>query len=151
MPPEMTAPRGHHPQGARTANKATSSRRSKSTTASYRLPSNWRDRLPEPAAIYRTRLQDLSPPGRDGWGIARCPFHKGADPTLSVDLAGSRGGWRCSVCSAHGDLVAFIRRLDGLAFPAAVHALMAAARGPGPSTVAATHIERCRALLRGEG
>lgn len=148
MPPEMTTPRGHHPQGARTANKATSSRRSKSTTASYRLPSNWRYRLPEPAAVYRTRLQDLSAPGRDGWGIARCPFHEGADPTLSVDLAGRRGGWRCSVCSAHGDLVAFIRRLDGLSFPAAVHVLMDVARRPRLSANAADHIERCRALLQ---
>lgn len=148
MPPEMRTPRGHHPQGVKTANKATSSRPSKSTTTRYRVPANWRDRVPEPAAVYRTRLKDLSPPGRDGWGTARCPFHEGVDLTLSVDLAGSRGGWRCSVCSAHGDLVAFVQKLEGLSFPAAVHVLMDVARRPRPSANAADHIERCRALLQ---
>lgn len=115
-----------------------------------RLPSNWRDRLSEAASVYRKKLNNLSPPDRDGWAVAPCPFHGGDERALAVDLAGRRGGWRCSACGAHGDLVAFVRELEGLSFPAAVRALMEAARRYSPSATAEAHIRRCRALLAGE-
>lgn len=143
MQPRNNDAPGVQPRGAKNTHAAGK----KSTTKRYRLPSNWRDRLPDPATVYRAKLKDLSPPDRDGWATARCPFHDGLEQSLSVDMASRRGGWRCATCGAHGDLVGFTRQAEGLSFPAAVHALIAVARRPTPSANAEDHIQRCRALL----
>lgn len=147
QPQNSDAPGRAKPQGVRIANKAKSSRPN-STTKRYRLPSNWRDRLPDSASVYRAKLKDLSPPDRDGWATARCPFHEGSELSLMVDLACSRGGWRCRGCGAHGDLITFVREIEGVSFQGAVRTLMDTARQVVPSANAAAHIQRCRALLQ---
>lgn len=56
--------------------------------------------------------------GRGTQRTMRCPFHEDGTPSLSVNMA--RGVWYCHGCGASGDGIAFVQRLKGLDFPAAV-------------------------------
>jgi DNA primase len=67
--------------------------------------------------------------GRELVGL--CPFHNEKSPSFTVVEA--KGFWHCFGCSAHGDAFAFLMRLDGLDFPAALEQLRAeAGLGPAP-------------------
>lgn len=89
------------------------------------LPRNWRDRLPSPAAYYGARVAELERlQGGDGWAQGRCPFHDDQQASLSVNLAGAKGGWRCLAGCGRGDMVAFHMRLTGIGFAQAVRDLM---------------------------
>ncbi len=88
------------------------------------IPANWRQRLPDPAAYYAGRVEKLGAANPSGWAQGRCPFHKDREPSLSVNLYGERGGWRCFSGCGHGDLVSFHQRLTGLGFKQAVRSLL---------------------------
>ncbi|MBN8727436.1 MAG: hypothetical protein J0H15_06995 [Xanthomonadales bacterium] len=89
-----------------------------------RLPRDWRDRLPDPAGYYAQQVARLGKPNASGWAQGACPFHEDREASLSVAVAGARGGWRCFAGCGHGDLVAFHERLTGFAFREAVRDLL---------------------------
>jgi hypothetical protein len=79
-----------------------------------RIPENWRNRLPDPAAYYGARVEKLGK--RSGvWTMALCPFHDDHKPSFGVKLASERG--RC-------DIVAFHMRVTGYGFNQAVRDLL---------------------------
>ncbi|MBX3711619.1 MAG: hypothetical protein KF800_06640 [Lysobacter sp.] len=94
----------------------------------HRMPSNWRERMPEPETYYRARVEKLGPRHGNGWAQGRCPFHEDKTASLSVRLDGERGHWRCFAGCGHGDLVAFHMRLSGMGFVEAVRDLVGGAR-----------------------
>ena len=98
---------------------------SKPTTS--RLPSNWRDRLPEPAIYYAAQVAKLSRPNATGWAQGMCPLHDDHNASLSVQVGSERGGWRCFAGCGGGDLVGFNMLLRGLDFAAAVRDLIGGA------------------------
>lgn len=92
------------------------------------LPTNWRDRLPDPTSYYGQNVQRLSRANATGWAQGVCPFHEDRNASLSVHVACGRGHWRCFASCGGGDLVGFHMRLRGLDFKAAVRDLI----GGGP-------------------
>ena len=88
------------------------------------LPRNWRDRLPDPAGYYADKLPKLGKRNGEGWAQGRCPFHEDRDASLSVNLAGLRGCWKCFAGCGQGDMVAFHMRLRGVQFVEAVRELV---------------------------
>ena len=99
-----------------------------STGSSARLPDNWRDRLPDPASYYAEQVAKLGKRNGEGWAQGRCPFHDDRDASMSVNLAGSRGCWKCFAGCGSGDMVAFHMRLRGVAFAEAVRDLVGVTR-----------------------
>lgn len=94
-----------------------------SSARAPRVPANWRDRMPDPATYYAERVVKLGKRNGEGWAQGRCPFHDDGDASLSVNLAGVRGCWKCFAGCGAGDLVAFHMRLRGVAFVEAVREL----------------------------
>ena len=92
--------------------------------SSARLPANWRDRLPDPVSYYSDKVAKLGKRNGDGWAQGRCPFHDDRDASLSVNLAGLRGCWKCFAGCGAGDMVAFHMRLRSLPFAEAVRELV---------------------------
>lgn len=88
-----------------------------------RVPADWRDRLPDPAAYYARHLPKLGRPNAEGWAQARCPFHEDGTASLSVNVTNPRG-WKCFAGCGSGDLVSFHMRLHGLSFVQAREALL---------------------------
>lgn len=84
------------------------------------MPKNWRDRMPEPREYYARALQKLTKANATGWAQACCPFHEDKNPSLSVNVEGDRGAWRCLAGCGGGDLVGFHMRLHGMEFREAV-------------------------------
>jgi DNA primase len=89
----------------------------------------------------RVRLSDwigreleLARRGREFVGL--CPFHHEKTPSFTVrdDL----GFFHCFGCSAHGDVIEFIRRREQLDFPMAVARLVGALAGRIPDADCAT-------------
>ena len=95
---------------------------------SRRLPCDWRDHLPAPAAYYKSRVQGLGRPNAAGWAQGLCPFHWDRQASLSVHLTSPRGGWRCFAGCGEGDLVAFQMALTGRPFKEAVRDLLRGVR-----------------------
>lgn len=91
---------------------------------SPRLPTNWRERLPDPADYYARNVANLGKQNGEGWAQGRCPLHEDRHESLSVNLAGIRGGWRCFTGCGKGDMVSFQMRLKGCGFVDAVRDLM---------------------------
>jgi len=54
--------------------------------------------------------------GREFSGL--CPFHNEKTPSFTV--AEQKGFFHCFGCGAHGDVIGFVMRSDGLSFPEAV-------------------------------
>lgn len=96
------------------------------TPRPVRLPANWRERLPHPAAYYAAHLANVSRADGKGWVACRCPFHDDQHASASANLL--TGGFRCHACEARGDLVGFHMRRTGLAFAPAVRDLIGGAR-----------------------
>ena len=65
------------------------------------------------------RYVTLRKAGREHLGL--CPFH--AERTPSFTVVGEKGFFHCFGCSAHGDAIDFLRRIENLEFPAAVERL----------------------------
>lgn len=82
------------------------------------LPIDWRRRLPEPEAYYRSHVAKMGRANRSSWAQGRCPFHEDHEASLSVNL--EHGGWRCFAGCGQGDLLAFHMRLTGRRFVDAV-------------------------------
>jgi DNA primase len=64
----------------------------------------------------RVRLQKR---GREFMGL--CPFHNEKTPSFTVSE--EKGFFHCFGCGAHGDVVGFVMRAEGLSFPEAVERL----------------------------
>lgn len=92
------------------------------------LPKNWRDRLPSPASYYVEHVKQLGKPNAEGWAQGRCPLHDDKTASLSVNVGGRVGGWRCFAGCGNGDLVDFHGRLNNLSFKEAVRDLIGVTR-----------------------
>ena len=57
--------------------------------------------------------------GRELLGL--CPFHKEKTPSFTVNE--DKGFFHCFGCGAHGDVIGFVMRDEGLSFPEAVERL----------------------------
>lgn len=88
------------------------------------LPANWRGRLPDPAIYYGRHVERLGKPNAEGWAQGRCPFHEDRHESLSVNVVGARGGWRCFAGCGRGDLVSFHQRVTGNPFRDTVRDLL---------------------------
>ena len=76
-----------------------------------------RARVPlEGAIAKRVRLVRR---GRESIGL--CPFHKEKTPSFTVNE--EKGFFHCFGCGAHGDVIGFLMRDEGLSFPEAVERL----------------------------
>lgn len=120
----MTSPCA--PRPLRTAGGA--SRRDFRFDNTRSLPVNWRERLPAPADYYSRCLPDLTAPNSAGWAQARCRLHDDGERSLSVNLTGARGAWKCFAGCGCGDIVAFHERRMGFGFVDAVRDLVLGAR-----------------------
>ena len=65
------------------------------------------------------RRVPLTRKGREFAGL--CPFHK--EKTASFTVNDDKGFFHCFGCGAHGDVIGFEMRMDGLSFPEAVERL----------------------------
>jgi DNA primase len=68
--------------------------------------------------------------GREYIGL--CPFHNEKTPSFSV--VEDKGFYHCFGCGAHGDVIGFVMRTEGLGFPEAVEKLAGEAGLPMPTT-----------------
>jgi hypothetical protein len=95
-----------------------------SQSKGHQLPDNWRERLPDPGSYYAQRVHKLSHTNSSGWAQGRCPFHEDTNASLSVNVDGERGNWKCFAGCGGGDLVSFHMLLTGLEFKAAIRDLI---------------------------
>jgi len=79
--------------------------------------------------------------GREHTGL--CPFHNEKTPSFTVN--DDKGFFHCFGCGAHGDVIGFVMRTEGLSFPEAVERLAAEA---GLQVPVASPEERVRAKAR---
>jgi hypothetical protein len=93
-----------------------------------RIPDNWRDRLPDPAAYYGQHVAKLGQPKANGYALGLCPFHDDHTPSFGVNLTDPRGHWICYAGCGRGDIVAYHQRRTGLDFKAAVRELIGGSR-----------------------
>ena len=63
--------------------------------------------------------------------VALCPFHNEKTPSFTINE--DKGFYHCFGCGAHGDVIGFVMRADGLSFPEAVAKLAAEAGLPLPA------------------
>ncbi len=84
------------------------------------------------------RRVKLTRKGREHSGL--CPFHSEKTPSFTVSE--EKGFYHCFGCGAHGDVIGFVMRTEGLAFPEAVERLAAEA---GVAVPVSTPEERRRA------
>ncbi|MBI4967611.1 MAG: DNA primase [Rhodospirillales bacterium] len=68
--------------------------------------------------------------GREHGGL--CPFHNEKTPSFTVSE--DKGFFHCFGCGAHGDVIGFVMRAQGLSFPEAVERLAGEAGMPIPVT-----------------
>ena len=73
----------------------------------------------------RVRLQKR---GREHVGL--CPFHNEKSPSFTLNE--DKGFFHCFGCGAHGDVIGFVMRTEGLSFPEAVERLAEQAGIPVP-------------------
>jgi DNA primase len=66
--------------------------------------------------------------GREHTGL--CPFHTEKTPSFTVN--DDKGCFHCFGCGAHGDVIGFVMRTEGLSFPEAVERLAGDAGLPMP-------------------
>src|SRR5258706_1429831 len=74
------------------------------------------------------RKVKLTRRGREQTGL--CPFHNEKSPSFTV--SDEKGFFHCFGCGAHGDVIGFVMRSDGLSFPDAVERLAREAGLPIP-------------------
>ncbi len=98
-----------------------------------------RRRLP-PSAVIGRRVR-LARKGREHLGL--CPFHNEKTPSFTVN--DDKGFFHCFGCGAHGDLIGFVMRDEGLSFPEAVERL---AQEAGLEVPAPSPAERAREETR---
>ena len=76
-----------------------------------------RQRLSLVAVI--ARKVRLTRRGRESTGL--CPFHNEKTPSFTV--SDEKGFFHCFGCGAHGDVIGFVMRSEGLSFPETVERL----------------------------
>jgi len=76
------------------------------------------------------RRVKLTRRGREHVGL--CPFHNEKTPSFTVSE--DKGFFHCFGCGAHGDVIGFVTRTEGLSFPEAVERLAGEAGLPIPQT-----------------
>jgi len=76
--------------------------------------------------------------GRESTGL--CPFHNEKSPSFTV--SDEKGFFHCFGCGAHGDVIGFLMRSEGLSFPESVERL---AREAGLALPVSSPEERQRA------
>ena len=76
-------------------------------------------RLRVPLSDSIGRRVPLTRKGREFAGL--CPFHKEKTPSFTVN--DEKGFFHCFGCGAHGDVIGFEMRMDGVSFPEAVERL----------------------------
>lgn len=82
-----------------------------------------------------------------GGFLATCPFHQEKTPSFRVNVAGERRGtYHCFGCSATGDAINFLMRIESIPFPAAAErlALRAGISITHPRQTAVARIEESR-------
>jgi len=79
------------------------------------------------AAIVARKVK-LQRRGRENLGL--CPFHNEKTPSFTV--SDEKGFFHCFGCGAHGDVIGFVMRSEGLSFPEAVERLAREAGLPLP-------------------
>ncbi|MDE0059321.1 MAG: DNA primase [Defluviicoccus sp.] len=90
------------------------------------------------------RHVSLKRAGRELSGL--CPFHNEKTPSFTVSE--EKGFFHCFGCGAHGDVIGFVMRQEGLSFPEAVERLASEAGLEVPrATPAEREAERRRANL----
>ncbi len=57
-------------------------------------------------------------PNSPRYAMAKCPFHKDNNPSLSITLA--TGSFRCFSCGARGDLAQLITKVERVPLSAAI-------------------------------
>ncbi len=92
------------------------------------------------AAVIGRRVR-LTRKGREHIGL--CPFHKEKTPSFTVNE--DKGFYHCFGCGAHGSVIDFVMRTEGMSFPEAVERLAGEA---GMEVPADTPEERQRARQR---
>src|SRR5690554_4307932 len=92
---------------------------------------NFLDRLRDQVSIAEVigRRVRLTRKGREHSGL--CPFHNEKTPSFTVSE--DRGFFHCFGCGAHGDVIGFVMKTEGLSFPEAVEKLAAEANLPMPA------------------
>ncbi len=85
------------------------------------FPSEFLDRLRQLVPLTDTvaRKVRLTRRGREFTGL--CPFHNEKTPSFTV--SDDKGFYHCFGCGAHGDVIGFVMRTEGLSFPEAVEKL----------------------------
>ena len=81
-----------------------------------------------PLADVIGRRVRLKKRGREHSGL--CPFHSEKTPSFTVSE--DKGFYHCFGCGAHGDVIGFVMRSEGLSFPEAVERLAGEAGLPVP-------------------
>src|SRR5437764_1063773 len=76
------------------------------------------------------RKVKLTRRGREQTGL--CPFHNERTPSFTV--SDEKGFFHCFGCGAHGDVIGFVMRSEGLSFPDAVERLAREAGLPIPAS-----------------
>lgn len=99
--------------------KTTSTRTTRKGWHEPTLPTNWRDRLPDPASYYPAHVAKLGRTNANGYAQGQCPFHEDHNASLSVHVT-EGGGWTCFSGCGKGDLLGFHMRLTGKPFKDAV-------------------------------
>lgn len=92
------------------------------------LPKNWRERIPSPDEYFSSAVPTLTRANVNGWAQGRCPFHDDGNASLSVNLRGDKGRWRCFASCGGGDLIGFHMKLRGLEFNEAIRDLLRGGR-----------------------
>ncbi len=91
----------------------------------------------------RKRLK-LQKRGLDSWG--RCPFH--AEQTASFSVNDAKGFYHCFGCGAHGDVLDWWQKIEGLSFEEAAARLRREAGADGPLARITDRAEPDRETLR---
>ena len=110
------------------------------------FPPEFLDRLRASVPLVDTvaRRVRLTKRGREYTGL--CPFHNEKSPSFTV--SDDKGFFHCFGCGAHGDVIGFIMRTEGLTFPEAVQKIAGEAGIPLPDrSPADRERERQRATL----
>ena len=66
-----------------------------------------------------SKYMELTKKGRTYW--ARCPFHYEKTPSFSID--DYEGFYHCFGCGESGDLITFVKKMEGLGFMEAIEFL----------------------------
>ncbi|MDZ4736716.1 MAG: DNA primase [Rhodospirillaceae bacterium] len=83
-----------------------------------------------PIADVVARRVKLTRRGREHVGL--CPFHKEKSPSFTV--SDDKGFYHCFGCGAHGDVIGFVMRTEGLSFPETIEKLAGEASVPVPQS-----------------